>query len=149
MSTAINALRFFKVEDGQAITVTTHQYIHMTETFHIPRVQNLPRHENLLVQQDGATAHMEKINMTVIYSLFLKQAIPISLMVLASLLTISNCSHLHFWGYLEGKVYGCWPADIDELKAGIQEEIMNISEEALRQNFQTHAHQSIKKIAVI
>jgi hypothetical protein len=45
-------------------------------------------------------------------------------------------------------VYGCWPADIDELKAEIQEEITHISEETLwevRQNFPTHVHQSIQQ----
>jgi hypothetical protein len=31
-------------------------------------------------------------------------------------------------------VYGSWPADIDELKAGIQEEITHISEETLLPN---------------
>jgi hypothetical protein len=126
LSTAINGIQFFKEEDGQAITVMTHHYTHMTETFLMPRVQNLPRQ----FQQDGATAHMANINMTVIYSLFLKQVIPISLMVLASLLTIPNCS-----GDTQKVkcMVGCWPADIhvDELKAGIQEEIIHISEETL------------------
>lgn len=42
----------------------THHYTRMTATFLTPRVQNLLRHENLLFQQDGATAHMAKINMT-------------------------------------------------------------------------------------
>jgi hypothetical protein len=38
LSTAINGLWFFKDVDGQAITVTTHHYTHMTKTFLMPKI---------------------------------------------------------------------------------------------------------------
>jgi len=52
------------------------------------------------------------------------------------------------WGYLKSQVWSRHPADLNALKQAIQDEIINISEETLREvinSFSTRGHQCIQE----
>ncbi|KAJ4432397.1 hypothetical protein ANN_21016 [Periplaneta americana] len=64
-SSTIIRLYFFEDEDGEAVTVNSQHYRHMLQTFFVPE---LHEHENLWLQQDGATAHTALTSIAVVHN---------------------------------------------------------------------------------
>jgi hypothetical protein len=66
---------------------------------------------------------------------------------LASSLTRPLYSWLFLWGYLKSKVFGSWPANLNEQKTRIWDEISNLTEDMLQEvmrRFSILVHQCIQ-----
>jgi len=62
---------FFEDEAGRAVTVNSARYTEMLRTFLEPELQRLgDETQNLLFQQDGATAHTARTTMRVLNDMF-------------------------------------------------------------------------------
>jgi hypothetical protein len=124
---------FFEDDVGNTVTVTGERYRTMINGFLLPQIAELGL-ENMWFQHDGATAHTARPTMDI-----LRQAFPGRL--------ISRFGDLHWparspdlsvldfflWGFLKSRVYMNRPPTLEALKENIQQEVMNLSPEVLRE----------------
>ena len=113
---------FFEDECGNACTVTSECYAHVTGLF-IPRLQGLPVNKSTYFQQDGATSHTAKIAMNILHRLFPGHLISrygdIEWPARSPNLLVCD---FYLWGHLKSVVYSAPSArTTQELKLRIQE----------------------------
>lgn len=137
---------FFENEAGATVTVNSQRYRNMIQTFLVPHL--LQERGDLWFQQDGATAHTAIITMTVLRNLFPGRLISrfgdIPWPPRSPDLTAPD---FFLWGYLKEKVFESRPANLEELRNRIREEINLIEPETLQEvmsNFQRRMQQCIQ-----
>jgi hypothetical protein len=130
-------------EEGQAITVTSQRYTEMINEFLAPK---LPPNHNLRFQQDGATAHTAVVSMAALCFLFPQRVTT----RFGDVPWPSRSPDLPepdivVYSYLKIKAYIKRHINLHALRRAIRDEIVNISDETLRQvmrRFLTPAHLS-------
>ena len=120
---------FFQTANGQAVTVNGERYGEMLKGYFIPAVDNMDL-VNPFFQQDGATCHTTRENMSVLRSRFPGHVIS-RFGDIEWPARSPDLSQLDFflWGYLKGRVYRGNPTTLDQLKDVIRREIRLISPE--------------------
>ena len=118
---------FFKTPNGQTTTVNSERYGAMLREFFIPEVDvmNLANH---FFQQDGATSHTTRVNVSILRDRFPRQVIS-RFGDVEWPARSPDLSPLDFfvWGYLKSRVYRENPTTIDQLKEAIRTEIGLVS----------------------
>lgn len=120
---------FFETPDGQTTTVNGERYGAMLREYFIPEADNMDL-VNPFFQQDGATCHTTRVNMTILRERFPRQVIS-RFGDVEWPARSPDLSPLDFflWGYLKGRVYRENPTTLDQLKEAIRTEIRLISSE--------------------
>lgn len=125
---------YFFEENDAAVTVTADRYIAMLNTFFIPELRNRGiDFQNVLFQQDGATAHTARATMAVLRNLFPGRIVsrfgdipwpPRSP-------DLSSCDFF-LWGFLKSRVYDNKPGTLEDLKIAIRHHVTNIDVDMLQ-----------------
>ena len=114
-------------------TVNQYTYLDMLQNFFWPKHLRTADYKRYYFQQDGATAHTANMVQEWLTSKFSeyfvnkKQWPPRS--------PDLNLCDFYLWGYLKSRVFMPLPKSIQELKANIEKEIKNISQEELKKFF--------------
>jgi hypothetical protein len=120
--------------DDAAVTVNSAHYMEMLRNFVEPELRNWGIDLNTIwFQQHGATAHTARVTMGVLRRLFPRLVLSRNGDVPwpARSSDLTACDYW-LWGYLKSKVYVARPANIEEFKQRIRDEIASIPGEMIR-----------------
>lgn len=122
---------FFEDANHRTVTVNSERYRAMLENFLEPELQNFAGfNQNTWFQQDGATAHTANLSMQVVQRMFPEKVISkngdINWPPRSPDLTVMD---FFLWGFLKAKVYTEIPANLNQLKQRIRDEIRAIPQE--------------------
>jgi hypothetical protein len=139
---------YFFEEDNVTVTVNSHRYCEMLETFLRPNFDELNNIQNVWFQQDGATAHTALHVMGILREMFPGHLISMrgDIVWPARSPDLSPCDFF-LWGYLKSKVYMHRPRTIEQLKRSIQQEVAAIPQVMIHRvmgNFRERLHQCIR-----
>lgn len=114
-------------------TVNQDNYLTMLRDWLWPKVLRTAEYQKYYFQQDGATPHRADSVQTWLKSKFGKKFIDKEMWPPRS--PDLNPCDFFLWGYLKKMVYNPLPKTLDDLKANIEREIKNISQETLKLTF--------------
>ena len=117
---------FFEEEDA-TVTVTSHRFCEMLETFLRPKVAQLLADyepDDVWFQQDGARSHTSRRSLGILQIIFPSHVISLrgDIGWPPRSPDLNPCDFF-LWGYVKSKVYEHRPSTLEHLKAAITEEV--------------------------
>lgn len=122
---------FFEL-DNQTVTVTSDRYVDMLQNFLMPEVRRLGLN-NVMFQQDGATAHTALQSMNTVREFFPGRVISrFGDIQWPARSPDLSAPDFYLWGYLKSRVYRDKPRTLQELKLAIEREVRDINRDVLQ-----------------